>query len=345
MITEISVSDFFNRHIGVPIIDVRSPGEHEKGHIPGAKNIPLFTNEERAEVGTMYVQISREDALELAYKFVNPKLDWFGEESLKVAPEKVVAVHCWRGGMRSRSFAEHLDARGFSQVYLLQGGYKAYRNFMLDYFESPFRLRILGGYTGSGKTYILKELQEMGEQVVDLEGVANHKGSVFGGFGEASQPTVEQYENNLLAAFWPLDLNVPIWLEDESHRIGKVTMPLALYRKIREQRLYFIDVPKELRAKHLVGEYAVHEKEDLARAINSIHKRLGGQSTMLALEHLEKNEFFEVAMLTLQFYDKAYHKGMSKRDQEKVFSLELTGIDPASNAREILQFVQENERD
>lgn len=344
MIVELSIKDYFAQQHLIPIIDVRSPAEFEKGHIAEAINIPLFSNSERAHVGTVYVQQSKEKAIELGYHYVNPKLNWFIEESKKVNGQSTIVIHCWRGGMRSHAFAEHLHANGFQTVYVLTGGYKAFRNHVLRFVEKPFQLHILGGYTGSGKTYILKQLEKMGKQVIDLEGLANHKGSAFGAIGEQAQPTTEQFENNLFARLRKLNLNIPLWLEDESHNIGRVKIPMGLYRQIREQTVYFIDIPKEERAQHLVGEYSSFGNSLIADAINGIAKRLGGQNVKMAHEYLKQDNYFEVAKLALQYYDKAYTRGVQNRNQEKVFKLSLPNMDHYKNAKSIIKFVEQNER-
>ncbi|MGQ8335759.1 tRNA 2-selenouridine(34) synthase MnmH [Sunxiuqinia sp. A32] len=344
MITKISIGDYFAQENPQPLIDVRSPGEFEKGHIPEATNIALFSNEERAEVGTMYVQKSREKAIELGYQFVNPKLEWFLDESRKVAGKSAIAVHCWRGGMRSQSFAEHLHSNGFKNVFVIEGGYKAYRNHILDFFEQSFHLRILGGYTGSGKTPILKKIKDQGRQVIDLEGLAHHKGSAFGAIGESAQPTVEQFENDLHDEFKKLRLDKPIWLEDESHNIGRVKIPMSLFRQIRKQQVYFIDIPKTERARHLVEDYTAFGNEKLASAINSIAKRLGGQNVKLAMEHLDNNEYFEVAMIALQYYDKAYSRGVEDRNPENVKQIAFSKIDATEIAKILIKFAENHER-
>lgn len=344
MITELGIKDFFEANHPLPLIDVRSPGEFEKGHIVGAVNIPLFSNEERAHVGTVYVQQSKEKAVELGYKYVTPKLNWFVEQSRKVAGQSAVAVHCWRGGMRSEAFAKHLYSNGFKEVFILEGGYKGYRNYMLSIFEQAFNLRILGGYTGSGKTYILKELKALGEQVIDLEGLAHHKGSAFGAIGELAQPTQEQFENNLFENLRLLNRKTPIWIEDESHNIGRVNIPIVFFRQIREQAVYFIEIPKEKRAEHLVREYSAFGNSLIADSINGIAKRLGGQNVKLAHNYLAQNNYFEVVMLTLQYYDKAYEKGLKSRNQEKVFTIYLPEINHKNNAKSILKFIEEHER-
>ncbi|WP_321286596.1 tRNA 2-selenouridine(34) synthase MnmH [uncultured Sunxiuqinia sp.] len=344
MITKINIGDYFAQEHPQPLIDVRSPGEYDKGHIPGATNIALFSNEERADVGTVYVRQSREKAIELGYKYVTPKLDWFISESRKVAGKSAVAVHCWRGGMRSQSFAEHLHKNGFDEVYLITGGYKAYRNYVLSFFDQPFQLRVLGGYTGSGKTQLLHKIKKMGQQVIDLEGLAHHKGSAFGAIGEVAQPTVEQFENHLHLEFSRLNLNKPIWMEDESHNIGRVKIPIVLFRQIREQSVYFIDIPKAERAKFLVGDYASFGNELLASAINGISKRLGGQNVKLAHDYLAENNYFKVAMIALQYYDKAYKKGVEHRETTKVHRIKLSKIDMQINAQILIKFTEEYER-
>jgi len=334
------IADYLKMHRTVPLVDVRTPAEFERGRIPCAVNIPLFSNEERAAVGTVYKQHSQQKAIELGYKYVEPKLDRFIREALKAAPEKTIAVHCWRGGMRSQSFAKHLATHGFSKVYVINGGYKAFRNYVLTTFSKSVNLHILGGYTGSGKTYILKHLETAGQQVIDLEGLALHKGSAFGGLGNETQPTTEQFENMLFWELKDLDSDLPVWVEDESQNIGRVNIPGDFYHLMKRAPVYFLDIPKSERAKFLVNEYAGFDKQELANSIIRIKKRLGGLNTKTALEHLEKGEFYEVAMITLDYYDKYYLKGLNMRNPEKVFHLKLNDTDHQKNARELLKIFE-----
>lgn len=335
MVSEISIDEALKS--AQPIVDVRSPGEFEQGHIPGAVSIPLFSDEERAQVGTVYKQQSREAAVALGYKFVAPKLGDFISRAREVVPDGKVTVHCWRGGMRSRAFADHLSENGFEKVEVVTGGYKAFRNYVLDHFEAPLPLKVLGGYTGSGKTLILHELKKLGEQVIDLEGLAHHKGSAFGGIGQGEQPTVEQFENDLHEILSKLDLRRPVWVEDESHNIGKVKLPMALYGQMRKAEVFFIDIPKEKRAEHLAEEYGVCDNQYLADAIDRISKRLGGLRTKEALAGLEKNNFYEVALLTLDYYDKFYLRGLQKRDTKSVIHIPLERTKHRENALNIIE--------
>jgi len=246
--------------------------------------------------------------------------------------------------MRSHAFAEHLHNNGFNNVSLIVGGYKSFRNHVLDFFEQPFNLRVLGGFTGSGKTYILKSLKAMGEQVIDLEGLAHHKGSAFGAIGENPQPSVEQFEADLFSELSRLDLESPIWIEDESINIGKAKIPNHLYRQIREQQVYFIDIPKEKRAKHLSLEYSSFGNDLIEDAIHAISKKLGGQNAKLTLELLEQNNYYEVALLMLNYYDKAYLRGLNSRPQESVCKIPLSDVNHQKNAETIVKIAKQYER-
>lgn len=339
MVERISIEDYISNYADIPIIDVRTPGEFDKGHIPWANNIPLFSNDERARVGTVYKQQSKEEAIALGYEFVKPKLEWFVSQAIKINQKNVVAVHCWRGGMRSHAFAEHLSDNGFVKVFVIEKGYKAFRNYVLRFFEQPFRLNVLGGYTGSGKTDILMQLKLKGEQVIDLEGLANHKGSAFGGIGQNAQPAVEHFENLLFNELNKLINSKPIWIEDESLNIGKVIIPKAFFNQIRESKVYFIEIPQPERAKFLLTTYGMQNKTDLKESIMKISKRLGPLNTKLAIEALENNNLQKVAELSLMYYDKAYAKGLSMRDKSEKVKIEFDTVDASYNTTKLLQRV------
>jgi tRNA 2-selenouridine synthase len=328
----ITVDFYFQNLKHLQIIDVRSPGEFAKGHIPGAHNIELFTDEERAVVGTAYKKESKEKAFEIGFEFVKPKLNDFISRSIEIAPKKEVVIHCWRGGMRSNAFGDHLIDHSFEKVYVIEKGYKAFRNYALEFFEIPLDLRILSGYTGSGKTEILHALKKKGQQIIDLEGLANHRGSAFGGIDLPPQPTTEQFQNNLFSVVQSLNPERPIWVEDESKSVGKVIIPDAFYLKMCTMPVYFLDVPFQERTKHLVDTYASLTHEKLADAISRITKRLGYDKAKFALDALENKDYYKVVEITLYYYDKAYLVGLQKRDESTIQKFEILTVNPNETA-------------
>ena len=205
-VEKIHIEQFLELAKEYPVLDVRSPGEYRHAHIPGAYSLPLFSDEERKVVGTTYKQQSREASIKIGLDYFGPKMRKMVEEvellirsresGQMVNDSRLVLVHCWRGGMRSGAVSWLLDLYGF-KVYTLIGGYKKYRNYVLDTFRLPLQFNILGGYTGSGKTELLKTLKEKGESVIDLEDIAKHKGSAFGNIDMPEQPTQEMFENIL----------------------------------------------------------------------------------------------------------------------------------------------------
>jgi tRNA 2-selenouridine synthase len=260
-----------------------------------------------------------------------------------VAPDGEVTVYCWRGGMRSKAFGKHLSGNGFGNVQIISGGYKSYRNYVLSELGRPIKMNVLGGYTGSGKTFVLYELNKLGEQIVDLEGLANHKGSAFGGIDQGEQPTVEQFENRLHMEISKLNRDKSIWVEDESHNIGSVKIPMPFFDQKRNASLYFMDIPKEERAGHLVSEYASCNNDELANSIHRISKRLGGLREQQAINYLKNENYFEVAMITLAYYDKYYLRSMKKWDPGKVIRIELPEVNHRQNAVSILNKAKQYE--
>lgn len=345
MVQQIDIETFLRLNKCLSVIDVRSPGEFENGHIPGAVNIPLFTNDERAHVGTVYKKQSKEKAIEVGYKNVMPKLNDFIVESEKVAIDGEVIVHCWRGGMRSKSFAQHLSENGFSTVYVIEGGYKTFRRFALESFTTDAKICVIGGYTGSGKTHILNRLFKNGDQIIDLEGTANHKGSAFGRIGNGEQPSIEQFENNLFWMWKELDYSKIIWVEDESHRIGDVNIPMTFFENMRSKPVVFVDIPRSERIKHLVEEYADCPKTELIDSIERISKRLGGKNKQIAITSIEENKFDETANIALSYYDKYYLRGLKNRAlQNNIYTLKLGEVNPVQNAKKIKAFYDEIEK-
>jgi len=268
-----------------------------------------------------------------AMHFVSQNVDFYLDEIAKLKiPTKKILIHCWRGGMRSGSMARLFAADGYD-VQILQGGYKSYRNLVLQSFEQPLRLLIIGGMTGSGKSDVLKEIENLGEQIVDLEGIAHHKGSAFGALGQLPQPTVEQFENNLHEAFSKLDLSEPIWLEDESQLVGKVRIPKPLFEQIRAAKVYKLELSKEYRIKRLVTEYTDFDKKLINTSIQNISRRLGGLAAQHAVNAIEKNDFSTAIDIVLSYYDKTYSYGLSKREGQTVIPVKLDEDDPKKTAK------------
>jgi tRNA 2-selenouridine synthase len=321
------VAAFLDSLRTTPVIDVRSPGEHVRGHIPGAHALPLFTDEERAVVGTLYKQQGRDAAVLEGLRIVGPKMASIVEQARGIAPDGRIAVHCWRGGERSGSVAWLLDKAGFREVLTLKGGYKAFRNHVLASFEQPWDLMVLGGYTGTGKTETLSHLKDLGEQVVDLEALAHHKGSSYGALGEAPQPTSEHFENRIWSALRDMDPSRRVWMEDESLMVGRARIPDRLFAQIRQARLLFAEMPIEERADRLVIDYGRFPKEQLAEATKRIEKRLGPQHCKAALEALEAGDLRTVALITLRYYDKAYLRGTEGRDPQRVIRMPASAND------------------
>ncbi len=339
-----------------PVFDVRSPAEFAHAHIPKAYNLPLFNDEERKIIGTAYIQQSRQQAIKIGLEYFGVKMKSMIEEvegivascQLPIASNKypatdngqqtisnIILIHCWRGGMRSAALAWLLDLYGY-KVYTLSGGYKAFRNWTLKQFDKKYNFKVLGGYTASGKTILIQELDRLGYPVINLEDLANHKGSAFGALGEDPQPSQEMFENMLAMELMEKgSVNVgvrpsaragtdsddtvgrgwkEIWLEDESQRIGLLTIPKNIWEKMRESPLYFIDINLEERLNYLLNTYGAFEKEKLANAIIRIQKRLGGLETKKAIKYLSENNIFECFRILLNYYDKWYTKGLHNRE-------------------------------
>lgn len=344
-VEKVHIEEFLELAKQHPVLDVRSPGEFAHAHIPGAHSLPLFTDEERKIVGTAYKQESREQAIKIGLDFFGVKMRKMVEEveqffvqslenskpELRTTNSKTVLVHCWRGGMRSAGVAWLLDLYGF-KVCTLVGGYKKFRTHVLDTFKLPFRFQIVGGYTGSGKTELLTTLKEKGQLVIDLEGIANHKGSAFGNIGMPAQPGQEMFENllalelryksmvngewsNSHAPHSPLPIPYsPIWLEDESQRIGKVNIPHELWKTMRQSPVYFLDIPFEERLNHIVQEYGELDPEKLTDAIIRISQKLGNLNAKTAILLLEEGKIIESFDILLKYYDRFYFKSLHNRE-------------------------------
>jgi tRNA 2-selenouridine synthase len=325
------------------IIDVRSPAEFEHAHIPHALNIPLFDNEQRALIGTTYKKQSREAAIKAGLPLFGTKMlpmietveAWIKDRQKENDLTKpTIYVHCWRGGMRSAAVAWLLDLYGY-KVIQLTGGYKAYRNWVLAQFTIAYSLKVLGGYTGSGKTEILHALQEKNYSVIDLEGLAHHKGSAYGAIGQLPQPSQEMFEN--IVAEKLLEVNKKqksIWIEDESQRIGTVLIPTPLFHLMRNSTCYFMTIPFEQRLAFIVEGYGKFDAQSLIEATERIQKRLGGLETKTAIQHIVQGELKEAFSILLKYYDKWYEKNAQNQVLPKVELIPIASalVDPNYNA-------------
>ncbi len=323
-----------------PVFDARSPSEYDKGHIPGAHNLPLFSDAERHEIGILYKQQGREQAVTRGLEIVGPRLTEYIAQVKKLTDAKTILVHCWRGGMRSESLAWLLGKVGY-RVGLLKGGYKAYRQCVLAGFETPLHLLVLGGMTGSGKTEMLHNLQRRGQQVLDLEGLACHRGSAFGAMDAVEQPSTEQFENDLHAALQGLQADQPIWVEDESRKIGRVTIPEALFKQMRSAPLVRVHVSREIRVQRLCSDYGNVAPEKLADAVNNISKRLGGEKTRVALQAIATGDYATATHAILDYYDKTYLFGISKRNPTRIIDLDPTPELPGAIATALSEIARE----
>ncbi len=303
------------------LLDVRSPGEYAQGHIVGARSLPLFSDVERAEVGTAYKQEGPEPAFLLGLERSGPKMRAYVERALTLAPGRRVTVHCWRGGQRSGSMGWLLERAGFD-VEILPGGYKAYRTEARAWLgKFPHQLRLLCGPTGSGKTAVLHALRAQGASILDLEGMAHHRGSSFGAIGQEPQPGSEHFENLLYAALRELPEDRPVWVEDESRLIGTVCLPDTFWDRLSAAPLYQLEPAFEDRVQHLVTDYADFPNEQLAAAFERIGKRLGGQHLKAALEALDTGDYAAAARIALVYYDKTYRHSFERRGREGIATL------------------------
>ncbi len=347
-VQKITIEDFLNMSSkNILIIDVRSPAEFEHAHIPNALNLPLFNNEERKVVGTAYKQKSREDAIKIGLNYFGVKMAAmieFVEDIISKSKNKPeqhqlnIVVHCWRGGMRSAGVAWLLDLYGF-KVNIIIGGYKSYRNWVLKQFDVNYNFKVLGGYTGSGKTETLYSLQKLGATVIDFEKLAGHKGSAFGNLAEIPQPSQEMFENNLALELFSKKENI-IWIEDESQRIGNVNLPSKIHQQKQKASVYFIEIPFEERLEFIVKDYGKFSSEKLINAIIRIKKRLGGLDTKNAINFIIEKDIKNCFSILLKYYDKYYYNGLFLKENidNILHKIVCSKVEPEANANKLINF-------
>jgi tRNA 2-selenouridine synthase len=335
----IKADEFLRQALMLSVIDVRSEKEYLQGHIPGAFNIPLFNNEERAIVGTIYKFSGREASVLKGLELAGVKLAAYVKHLQKITDRKQILLHCWRGGMRSESMAWLFEQAGF-KVAVLEGGYKSYRRYIREQLSGPADIVILGGLTGSGKTELLHLLEQRKQQVLDLEKLACHKGSVFGGLGQPDQPTNEQFENDIYEVWKHFDPSGPVWIEDESRMIGSVSIPDPLFDQMNHAPMIELQLGTEVRIRRLMAEYSTFAVSDLREAVLKISEKLGGARTKRALAALDAGDLSVVAQLSLSYYDKAYTHAVQNRKNKQILSIGVREDKPEENAGRILEAIK-----
>jgi tRNA 2-selenouridine synthase len=335
VLKKISVDRFLDLAERIRVIDVRSPSEFMKGHIPGSINIPLFNDNEREAVGIKYKKEGRINAIINGLEIIGPSISSKLKEALKIATSNKLLVYCWRGGMRSEAMA-WLFSLADIETEILEGGYKSFRSHILEWLSEKRKMIVLGGMTGSGKTHIIKYLKQYGQQVIDLEGLANHKGSAFGSLGQPPQPSTEQFANLLFEEWRLIDRALPVFIEDESLNIGSVFIPDDFYLNMQNAPAIILMMDFKTRLPRLLEEYSLYPPESLKASIIKISKRLGGDNTREAIKAVEAGNFEKAIEITLYYYDKAYLFGLKKKKSDNIIYIEVNNDDIEDNAMRIL---------
>lgn len=301
-------------------VDVRSPGEFREAAIPGAVNIPLFDDREREIVGTAYWQEGTERAKLLGLSLVGPKLAPMVEKMAGEAKGRTILLYCWRGGMRSESMLAVLQAMKYPAARLT-GGYKAFRRHVRTFLENAQIKKpvfVLNGLTGVGKTLVIKKLRAQGVPALDLEGMANHRGSVFGAAGLGSQPSQKDFEARLFLELEKFRDAGYLVVEGEGKRIGSVVLPDILYSAMNDGPHILLEASLEKRVERILAEYGHSQDsaEELAQAVVRLEKRLGKTRCRELADEIRKGEFAVAAReLCLEYYDKYYKDSRRERDK------------------------------
>lgn len=317
------------------IVDVRSPGEFAEDHVPGAVNLPVLSDAERAEVGAIYVQDSRFKARRIGAAYVAKNVAQhlqtaFSDRDGGFQP----LIYCWRGGMRSNAMAVILSQVGW-RTTLLTGGYRTYRRSVtarLYDAETPLNLILLDGHTGSAKTEILGRLADRGVQVIDLEGLAQHRGSLFGGRGRA-QPSQKMFESRLLAALDAVDPARPIVVEAESSKIGERMLPPVLWRAMAAAPRIELIAPREARAAYLVEAYrdVVENRDLLEQAFARLPTYPGRQRLEDWRGLAQAGQFEDLAFALMErHYDPAYDRSSRKDTRPRIGTVEVAALDASA---------------
>lgn len=324
--TLIDPKRFLELRRSIPVLDARSEGEFAQGHILGSINLPILNNEERKTVGTIYKQQGNQEAIIKGFELVGPRFSRIIKDALALFPEKKLMTYCWRGGMRSEIMSWLLSMAGF-EIFRLKGGYKTYRTFTYETVRAHRDFIVLGGKTGVGKTVLLQELKKMGEFVIDLEDLAKHKGSSFGGIGQLPQPSIEHFENLLGEELFKIPELEKIWIENESRRIGKVNIANELYANIIASPLIEILKSDSERIDHITSEYAGLPQSELLEAVKRLQKKLGGKRYAEAIEDIKEKRHHSWIENMLVYYDKTYSYELDSHKREQTFQVDLSNTD------------------
>lgn len=321
----------------MPLFDVRSPSEYAQGHAPGAVSLPLFSDQERAEIGTVYKQQSPAKAVRLGLKFAGLRMaDLVAEvDAVSKRDPSPLEVYCWRGGQRSGSVAWLLRTAGYD-VHRWEGGYKAFRGRVLESWGTARPYVVLAGLTGSGKTEVLRAMIALGGPVLDLEGLAHHKGSAFGQIGELPQPTNEQFENDGAVRLAELDAQPRVWIEDESRSIGRIWLQQSFFAHKKSAPVVLLERSLDERVARLVAAYGQASREELAETFTRIAKRLGDQNARAAVAHVLQGNLADAARIALHYYDRTYAESVAARTETITVRLDGTGKSDDEVARELL---------
>lgn len=339
-IPSLSPPEFWQATRDQGAIDVRSPAEFRQGHISAAISLPLFDDQQRSEIGTLYKHQGRQAAVLRGLEMIGRNQSQLVKQVIDLANRNAVYIHCWRGGMRSASLAQIVQLTGVNP-HLLEGGYKAFRGWARRFFEFPWKLVVVSGLTGVGKTNLLHALERVGEQVLDLEGLANHRGSAFGAIGLPPQPTTEQFENLLFERLVRFDPERVVWLEDEASRVGKVVIPDPLYVQLRHAPAYFVQCSRQRRIETLVADYGKATASDLEEALTKIGKRMDGQKLKTAMAAIHQRDFHTVADLALEYYDKRYQVAVTKIPRKTMIHVDAESMSDHERAIHLIQLAQD----
>ena len=332
------------------IIDVRSPAEFADDHIPGAINLPVFSNEQRAEIGTMYKQDSAFAARRAGAALVSANIAKHIHTTLADRPEGWrPLIHCWRGGQRSRAFAHICGEIGWA-AFLLQGGYKTYRGMIMDELRTlpaQYRLILIAGSTGVGKTHLLHQLKAKQAQIIDLEGLAHHRGSLLGAMVDKPQPSQRLFESRLHEALQKCDPSRPIFVESESSRIGQIALPKEWWHRMTTSPIIEIEATAEQRVPSLKRDYAhllTADAPALHNLVSGMHHRHGYDTTQKWQDALSAGDFdsFITHILT-DHYDPAYQRSVLRHNRRSWGKIPLSSVDETGfkkGADDILELAQ-----